>query len=110
MPNKIDFLLSITKDLKADENFYKKIYGYSVTDSAFPAKVANKLIEVGRKDVIQGYKQWIKRYLEENKEKMKEVAKWMQKEIDKEYERYRKEKEIQENERKYRFNGLPQDW
>lgn len=109
-PNKENFFLSINKDLEADEDFYKKIYGYSVTASAFPAKVANKLIEVGRKEVIQGYNQWLQGYLAEDKEKMKEAAAWLQKEIDKEYERHRKENENKQNERKYRFNGLPQDW
>ena len=109
-PNKENFFLSINKDLKADENFYKKIYGYSVTASAFPAKVANKLIEVGRKEVIQGYNQWLQGYLAKNKENMKEAAAWLRKEFDKEYEKRRREKEIEENERKYRFVGLPQDW
>lgn len=82
-PNKENFFLSINKDLKADENFYKKIYGYSVTDSAFPAKVANKLIEVGRKEVVQGYNEWLQQYLKEDRESKKEAAAWLQKEIDK---------------------------
>ena len=95
MPSKNELFLSINQDMRVDENFYKRVYGYSVTDSAFPAKVANKLIEVGRKEVIQGYNQWLQGYLAKNKENMKEAAAWLRKEFDKEYERYRKEKEIQ---------------
>lgn len=107
MPNKNELLLSINHNLIADESFYKRVYGYSVTDSAFPAMIASKLIESGRKEVVQGYNEWLQQYLKEDRESKKEAAEWLQKEIDREYERRAKQKE---NGRKYRFNGLPQDW
>ena len=98
MPNKNELLLSIHHDLIADESFYKRVYGYSVTDSAFPAMVANKLIESGRKEVVQGYNEWLQQYLKEDRESKKEAAEWLQQEIDRDYDRRVKEREWEQKE------------
>ena len=98
MPNKNDFFLSIDRGLKANENFYKKIYGYSVTDSAFRTRVTNKIVEIGRKEVIEEYNLWLSNYLEEVNLSMKEAAIWLRKEIDEEYERRVKEREWEQKE------------
>lgn len=86
MPSKEELLSTIHKNLTADEAFFKRVYGYSVTDSGFLPVVAAKLIEVGRKDAVQGYNAWFKGYLEEQDWQLKPIAAWLRKEIDKDYE------------------------
>lgn len=86
MPSKEELLSTIHKNLTADEAFFKRVYGYSVTDSGFLPVVAAKLIEVGRKDAVQGYNAWFKGYLEERDWQLKPIAAWLRKEIDKDYE------------------------
>ena len=70
----------------ADEDFFKKVYGYSYCDSGFLSKAAGKLLAVGRKDIIEKYNQWFARYQEQRDKELKEVAHWYARQIDDWYE------------------------
>ena len=71
----------------ADEDFFKKVYGYSYCDSGFLGMVAGKLVKVGRKDIIEKYNQWLARYQEQRDKELKEAAHWYVKQVDDWYER-----------------------
>lgn len=49
------FYQSINKTMVYDENFFKKVYGYSVCNELFLTAVAARLIDIGQKDIIQVY-------------------------------------------------------
>ena len=76
MPSQHELFESITKDTVFDESIYKRIYGYSVTEPEFLSKVAGKLMDLGRKDAIQGYNEWYKQWKAEHDAMMKRVAEW----------------------------------
>lgn len=99
--NKEKFLQSITATMAADEDFFKKVYGYSYCDSGFLSKAAGKLLAVGRKDIIEKYNQWFARYQEQRGKELKEVAHWYARQIDDWYEREvkkcNKEQQVTEN-------------
>lgn len=108
--SKEKFLQSITAAMVADEEFFKKVYGYSYCDKDFLNVVARKLVKVGRKDIIEKYNQWFARYQEQRDKELKEVAHWYARQIDDWYEREAKRKSARREQRKYEFTGLPQDW
>ena len=85
----------------ADEDFFKKVYGYSYCDSGFLSKAAGKLLAVGRKDIIEKYNQWFARYQEQRNKELKEVAHWYARQIDDWYEgevkKWNKEQQVTEN-------------
>lgn len=99
--SKEKFLQSITAAMVADEDFLKKVYGYSYCDKNFLSVVAGKLVKVGRKDIIKQYNQWFARYQEQRDKELKEVAHWYVKQVDDWYERevkkWNKEQQVTEN-------------
>ncbi|MFV0343440.1 MAG: hypothetical protein ACK5JH_11240 [Anaerocolumna sp.] len=113
MPDKQSFYQSINETTTFDNDFFKKVYGYSVCDDSFLPAVAAKLISIGRKDIVQAYNDWFSNWKAEDDKAMKSVANWYAKESDKEFERLQKEQQWEREHtgrREYRFTGLPQDW
>lgn len=85
--NKEKLLQGITSSRQYDESFYKHVYYNSKTDKALPNEIAYKLIEVGRKDVVQAYNEWLSSYLEEREQMLIRVSEWYCEQIDREFER-----------------------
>lgn len=71
----------------ANEDFFMKIYGYYYSDKGFAYKVASRLLQLGRKDTIREYNQWLARYYEQENAMLKEVAKKQIEELNDWYER-----------------------
>jgi hypothetical protein len=93
MASKQLFYESISKDTVYDEEFYKRVYGYSVCDDLFITAVSTKLCSIGRKDAIQGYNEWFARWQEEYNQMMKGVAEKYREECERQYLRMQKEKQ-----------------
>jgi hypothetical protein len=74
IPDKESFLKEIGGSTEYNEQFYKKVYGYSICDKSLLPAVASKLIGMGRKDVIEAYNEWFLKWQAENNRIMKNVA------------------------------------
>lgn len=92
--NKESFIQSINAETEFNEAFFKKVYGYSMYDSAFLERVANVLIRIDRKDIIVLYNQWYQNYKTQDDNMMKEVSKWYQKECDRDFVKLQKQKKV----------------
>ena len=109
--NKQMFFESIADTKKFDEEFFKKVYGYSVYDNEFLSKVSTELIRIKRSDAIQSYNNWYKKYTIRDKEAMRKVSRWFLSVCEETYQdKVRKVKKINDQREKYKFTGLPQDW
>lgn len=108
--NKEKLLQSITSSRQYDESFYKHVYYNSKTDKTLSDEIAHKLIEVGRKDIVHAYNEWLNAYLEQNKEMLIRVSEWYCEQIDREFERKCKKCEVMQDNGRYKFTGLPQDF
>lgn len=93
MPDKLSFYQGINETTVFDDEFHKKVYGYSICDELFLPAVATKLTGIGRKDIIQAYNEWFARWKAEDDKAMKSVAKWYLKECDKKFEEFKKEQQ-----------------
>lgn len=106
--NKDIFYQSIAVDMIADIDTYKRIYGYELSYPGYLVKVQDRLVEIGRIDVIKGYNEWLRLYQDNENEQLKPIARLLKEQIDKEYERMVKN---YAERRKAEFsNELPQDW
>lgn len=85
--NKDIFYQSIAVDMIADIDTYKRIYGYELSYPGYLVKVQDRLVEIGRIDVIKGYNEWYDQYVAKQHEMLKSVAPFVRKRIDEEYER-----------------------
>jgi len=85
--NKQSFFESINLDTVFDDNFFKKVYGYSACDNLFLGEVATKLIDLGMPNIVDAYNKWYAAWKAEDDLQMKKVAEWYHKECDKQYER-----------------------
>ena len=112
--NKRSFYESINHDSVFNEEFFKKILGYSMYDKSFLEAVNTKLAKIGRNDVITKYNSWYAKWKAEDNLQMKKVAEWYQKECDKTYKRmiseHQREVVTKQSERadRFRFDGFPQ--
>jgi hypothetical protein len=92
MVDKQSFYKCIDKDTVFNNEFYKKVYGYSICDKNFLGLVAKRLTEIDKKDKIKEYNEWytswyqVYMYGDENHSGMVEVSKWYKKECDKQFE------------------------
>ncbi|MEY8331393.1 hypothetical protein AALB81_19085 [Lachnospiraceae bacterium 48-33] len=77
--NKQEFFNSVTRDTIADETFCKRVYGYSLYDKPFLSQITSKLIECKNIKAMKAYNEWLKIYLEEERQQVQEVAIWYQK-------------------------------
>ncbi|GAA4653961.1 hypothetical protein GCM10023142_10990 [Anaerocolumna aminovalerica] len=95
--DKQSFLLSINQDTVFDNEFYKKVYGYSVLDKEFIKIVASILYKLDKQDVAKKYNSWLRNYNEEQSQIMKSVSNWYSKECEKKYGIIKKEQVCNEN-------------
>lgn len=104
MADKGTFFESINLGTIFDEEFYKKVYGYSIYDKEFLKKVSGKLVEIGKKEYIQTYNEWLAKwkyeyiYGNENKEGLIKVSRWYSKICEEQYQalirKSKKEREV----------------
>jgi len=90
MADKQTFFESINKDTLFDDEFFKKVYGYSVCNDLFLGVVASKLISIGKSKEVSAYNGWYTAWKTNYDLKTKKVAEWYHKECDKQYERLMK--------------------
>jgi membrane protein required for beta-lactamase induction len=88
--NKQSFYESINQDTLFNEDFFKKVLGYSMYDVPFLDAVIVRLTEIGRNDVVQAYSSWYDAWKAEDDNQMKKVAEWFHKEVDKQFEKQQK--------------------
>lgn len=94
--NKEEFYNSITPDTIADETFCKRVYGYSLYDKAFLARITEKLQKQGNIKAMRAYNEWLKVYLEKERQERKDIAEW--------YAKFRKnQREREDRELKKRY-------
>ncbi|MDU6265819.1 MAG: hypothetical protein E6600_15090 [Anaerocolumna aminovalerica] len=91
MPDKQSFYLEINEITVFNEEFFKKVYAYSVCDDLFLTAIAVRLTSIGRKDVIQAYNEWFTKWKSEDDKVMIKVAEWHRKECDKKWEKKEKQ-------------------
>mgnify|MGYP000907703619 CR=1 FL=1 len=97
--NKRSFYESINHDSVFNEEFFKKILGYSMYDKSFLEAVNTKLSKIGRIDVISRYNTWYTKWKGEDNLQMKKVSEWYQKECDRKFEKWKKEQHKEEAEK-----------
>ena len=90
--NKSKFYESINENTDFNEDFLKKVYGYSVGDSTFLIEVSKKLWSIGKKEIIIAYNEWFGNWKKKQDEVMKDVAAWYQKECERNFEKLRNER------------------
>ncbi|MBD5515223.1 MAG: hypothetical protein HDR06_11450 [Lachnospiraceae bacterium] len=61
-PSKQQLLDSIQPGMRLTKGFFKKIYGYEITDPSFPDKAIAALEVAGCGKARQYYKEWIEEY------------------------------------------------
>jgi DNA modification methylase len=91
--NKQSFYESINQDTVFDEDFFKKVLGYSMFDVSFLDAVVAKLTRIGRKYIVDQYNAWYAAWKVEDDLQMKKIAEWFQKECDKQFDRIQKKHE-----------------
>lgn len=74
--SKEEFYESITPNTVADETFCKRVYGYSLYDKPFLTRVSEKLKKQGNIKAMRAYNEWLKVYLEKERQQAKEIAQW----------------------------------
>ncbi|MEY8331446.1 hypothetical protein AALB81_19380 [Lachnospiraceae bacterium 48-33] len=89
--NKQEFFNSVTRDTIADETFCKRVYGYSLYDRPFLSQITSKLIECKNIKAMKAYNEWLKIYLEEERQQAKEVAEWYRKFLNEKSEKEERE-------------------
>ena len=89
--NKEEFFQSIGSDTEADEDFLKRLYGYSLYDPPFLDAVLNKFRSYGRDAVRYIYSYYLYCELRAEREMLQPIAREMAKKIDRDYERQVKE-------------------
>jgi hypothetical protein len=65
MLDKRSFYESIGPDTIFNDEFYKKVYGYSIYDKEFLNQISTKLISIGKGCRIHEYNEWFNRWQHE---------------------------------------------
>lgn len=92
-PSKEELLTSIKPDMQLTKSFIKRIYGYGVTDAAFPDKAIAALEAAGCSKARQYYESWVNEYEAAHNADLKEVAHWYRLECEREWKKGQKEGE-----------------
>lgn len=90
MPDKQSFYQGINETTIFNDEFFKKVYGYSVYDNAFLDLASSKLISIGKNYAVQAYNEWFDRWQNEDNQILRGVARWYQKKLDNEWEQKQK--------------------
>ena len=90
--NKEMLLASIKPGMKRlTKDFFKRIYGYGVTDASFPDKAIAALEKVGCSKARQYYESWVNEYETTRDAELKEVAHWYATECEREWKKRQEE-------------------
>lgn len=108
MPNKDEFLQSITPGMKLGKGFFLKVYGYEISYPGFSETAIKALEDAGCSKARRYYERITTEYETEQAAKLKPVAVWFRKEIDEEYERKIRKYQRKEGEEP-RKQGITQD-
>lgn len=74
--NKEEFYKNITPDTAADEAFCKYLYYEFLYDKPYFNRVCEKLQKQGNIKAMRAYNEWLKAYLEKERQQAKETAQW----------------------------------
>lgn len=77
--NKQMFYENINQDTIFDEDFFRKVLGYSMYDKSFMEAVAAKLVSLCRADAVQAYNAWYSVWKAEDDQMMKSIGEQYQK-------------------------------
>jgi membrane protein required for beta-lactamase induction len=91
--NKQSFYEGINQETIFNEDFFKKVLGYSMYDVPFLDAVAIRLTKIGRNNVSEQYNAWYAAWKAEDDQQMKKVAEWFHKECDRDFENRQKEQQ-----------------
>jgi len=90
-PSKEGLLASINPDMVLKKSFFKRVYGYGVTDASFPDKAIAALEDVGCGRARQYYEDWVAEYEAAHNAAMEKVARWYAAECEREWRKRQKE-------------------
>ena len=93
MASKEGLLSSIQPNVKLTKDFFKRAYGYGVTDESFPDKAIAALEAAGCSKARLYYESWVNEYEAAYQAEIKPVAAWFRRECEKQWEKRRKEGE-----------------
>ena len=109
--NKDQLLASICPQMKLCKGFFKRIYGYSLTEPTFKDIALNKLEQLGCSKAQEYYNTTVAEIEQAYLQSMKEAVAWYKGECEKDYKNTEKKAVKRGIEREqYKFTGLPQDW
>ena len=91
--NKQSFYENINQETVFNEDFFKKVLGYSMYDVPFLDAVVVRLTEIGRNDVVEHYNAWYAAWKANDDQQVKKVSEWFHKECDKQFDRMQKKHE-----------------
>ena len=92
-PSKQQLLDSIHPEMRLTKSLLKRVYGYGVTDPAFPDKAIAALEAAGCNKIRQYYQDWVSQYEAAYRAEIEPVAAWYAAECVKEWEKKEKEGE-----------------
>lgn len=90
-PSKEELLASINPDMVLKKSFFKRVYGYGVTDASFPDKAIAALEDAGCGRARQYYNDWVAEYKAKRDAELKRVAYWYVAECEREWRKRQKE-------------------
>lgn len=102
--SKAEFYQSLNADTLCGWDWCRKLYGYQITDPAFLERVYARLDELNRPRVKHIYAFYLKTQIAHEKEQEREAGEWLDKQINKNYERQVKETECQKKMKKNASN------
>lgn len=97
LPSKEGLLASIKPDMRLTKDFFKKAYGYSVTDTSFRNRAIVALENAGCSKARRYFEEWVSEYETSHNAEMKRVAIWFRKECEKEWQGRQREGEERRN-------------
>ncbi len=98
-PNRESLLALIQPDMHLTKDFIKRIYGYEISYPGFAEQAIDALARAGCSKARKYYEDWVAEYEAAYNAEMKEVAHWYRLELEKRWEKRRKEGEEQRTQR-----------
>ncbi len=89
--NKEELLNSIKPHIGLTMGFFKKVYGYTISQADFCEIVISRLESIGCTKAREYYNSFVAEFERKDREVARNVGEWYRKQIDEEYERYLKE-------------------
>lgn len=105
MASREELLASIQPDMHLTRDFIKRIYGYEISYPGFAEQAIAALEQAGCSRARQYYEDWVAEYEVAYNAEMKEVAHWYRLELEKRWEKRRKEGDCAKWEKNYSANS-----